>query len=412
MSWLLKLSLAIPQVFALDNGLALTPPMGWMTWQRYRCETDCSGPGAKRCINEDLIKEMADRLAEDGWLSAGYQYINIDDCWMLPERDAEGYMVPDPKRFPSGMKKLGEYIHQKGLKFGTYGDIGRKTCQGLAGFKDHFEQDANTLAEWKVDYIKVDGCNEKLEDMWRDYPAFGAALNKTGRPIVYSCSWPAYMPHKCEKTDGCMDSLVQHCNLWRNFDDVADSWDSVKSIASFWTRSNASDEMIKAAGPGHWNDPDMLLVGDFGLSASEEQTQFALWAIFAAPLFMSNNLREISVQSRDILQNTEIIAVNQDPLGKQGFCVSGCEGSRKKVWARPLAGGDVAVVLQNLGDGGDGNNIIFNASTLPWKRFHSFHARDLFAKKDLGIFHEEMTLYVHVSCCRMLRISDAEQIMV
>lgn len=404
---LLQLSLALPWARALDNGLALTPPMGWMTWQRYRCETNCSGAGAQRCINEELIKEMADRMAKDGWLDAGYQYINIDDCWMLPER-AEGRLVPDPQRFPSGMAALGEYIHQRGLKFGTYGDIGSKTCQGLAGFHDHFEEDAQTLADWKVDYIKVDGCNENQEDMARDYPAFGAALNKTGRPIVYSCSWPAYMPHNCEKTDGCMKSLIQHCNLWRNFDDVADSWDSVKSITNFWKRLNSSDEMVQSAGPGHWNDPDMLLVGGFGLSVSEAQSQFALWSLFAAPLFMSNDLRDISQEARDILQNREVIAVNQDPLGKQGFCVAGCDGNLR-VWARPLAGGDIAVIFQNLGFAGDGDSITLTTSTLPFETFRIFKARDLFAKKDLGIFREELTLYVHVSSARMICISGATE---
>ncbi|CAK9009422.1 Alpha-N-acetylgalactosaminidase (Alpha-galactosidase B) [Durusdinium trenchii] len=389
---------------ALENGLALTPPMGWMTWQRYRCNMDCDSDPST-CINEQLIKEMADRMAEAarGERSPVRGYF----CVAVPISGREG----------------------KGLKFATYGDIGAKTCQGFTGFQGSgrpgefgaflfiisfltvAEADAQTFAEWKVDYLKVDGCFESPKDMARDYPAFGAALNQTGRPIVYSCSWPAYMPSHCEKSDHCMDSLVEHCNLWRNFDDVQDSWDSVKSIANFWRRRNASDEMVRAAGPGHWNDPDMLLVGDFGLSPSQEQTQFALWAIWAAPLFMSNNLRDIKQSSKEILLNREIIAVNQDLLGHQGFCVGGCDGDLR-IWAKPLVGGETAAVLQNLQEGGDGENITLTMAMLPWKSRRIFKARDLFAQQDLGLFREELTLYVHVNSCRMVRLSDVIEMMV
>eukprot|EP00913_Durusdinium_trenchii_P016368 g15385.t1 len=349
--------------------------MGWMTWQRYRCNMDCDSDPST-CINEQLIKEMADRMAEDGWLEAGYRYVSIDDCWMTKERDAQGRQVADPKRFPSGMAALGDYIH------GTPG--------------------ARTLAP-SGSRATGRSVPTRGQDMARDYPAFGAALNQTGRPIVYSCSWPAYMPSHCEKSDHCMDSLVEHCNLWRNFDDVQDSWDSepwlkrkrragtgpgprgVKSIANFWRRRNASDEMVRAAGPGHWNDPDMLLVGDFGLSPSQEQTQFALWAIWAAPLFMSNNLRDIKQSSKEILLNREIIA--QDLLGHQGFCVGGCDGDLR-IWAKPLVGGETAAVLQNLQEGGDGENITLTMAMLPWKSRRIFKARDLFAQQDRSVINE------------------------
>mmetsp|Transcript_27339 Transcript_27339/g.63653 ORF Transcript_27339/g.63653 Transcript_27339/m.63653 type:complete len:419 (-) Transcript_27339:144-1400(-) len=411
-SLLLYFGLFLEHAASLDNGLARTPPMGWMTWERYRCITDCSpGPTGSKCINEQLIKDMADRLAKDGWLDAGYNQVSIDDCWALPDRDEKGQQVADPVRFPSGMAKLGKYIHDRGLKFGTYSDIGSKTCAGKVGLKGHFEQDANTFASWGVDYIKVDGCYEELKDMQNDYPAFGDALNKTGRPIVYSCSWPAYLNHHCEGTDACMSALMQHCNLWRNFADVDDSWQSVLGIVNFWKRRNSSDEMVRSAGPGHWNDPDMLLVGDFGLSHSQEQTQFALWAIFAAPLFMSNDLRAISDASREILQNREIIAVNQDSLGKQGYCAAGCDGNLR-VWVRELSGQDAAVVLENVDSGGDGSNITLDASMIPWfsQSPSGFFARDLYAKSDLGPFLGHLTLYVYVSSCRMLKITQKRDV--
>lgn len=379
--------------------------MGWMTWERYTCTTDCSGEGAKRCINEQLLKDMADRLVEDGFRDAGYAQISIDDCWPAKERDASGRQTPDPNRFPSGMASIGDYLHEKQLKFGIYSDIGSSTCAGYTGLKGNFDLDAQTFASWGVDYIKVDGCNENTADMFNDYPAFGKALNSTGRPIVYSCSWPAYMAHRCEGSDKCMASLVEHCNLWRNFDDVADGWASVSSIINFWKRNSSSDEMVQAGGPGHWNDPDMLMVGNFGLSESEEQTQFALWAIFAAPLFLSTDLRTISESSKAILLNKEIIAVNQDQLGKQGYCFSGCS-SDLRVWIRELENGDAAIVMQNAGNFGDGSNITFHPSLVKWlPKNGNFNVRDMYAQKDLGTITGPLTFYVHVSSVRMFRLS-------
>lgn len=379
--------------------------MGWMTWERYTCTTNCSGEGATRCINEDLIKAMADQLASGGWREAGYAQVSIDDCWAMQERDSNGRQQPDHTRFPSGMAALGKYIHDRELRFGTYSDIGSSTCAGVVGLKDHFEIDADTFASWGVDYIKVDGCNEKLTDMQRDYPAFGQALNKTGRPIVYSCSWPAYMPHRCEGADSCLAPLIEHCNLWRNYNDISDGWQSVSDIINFWKRNSSNDAMVTAAGPGHWNDPDMLMIGNFGLSEAEEQTQFALWAIFAAPLFMSNDLRQISDSSKAILLNREIIAVNQDMLGKQGYCAAGCTGDLR-VWVRELQNGDAAVALQNAGNFGDGAEVSVSVDMLPWfpKGSH-FKARDLYQHADLGMFPGKTSVYVHVSSVKMLRLS-------
>lgn len=407
-AWLLLAGLARTSR-GLDNGLARTPPMGWMTWERYACTTDCSGEGAERCINEQLIKAMADRLADDGWRDAGYAQVSIDDCWALPTRDPQGRQQPDPARFPSGMKALGDYIHSKGLKFGHYSDIGAATCAGLMGMKGNFDLDAQTFADWGVDYLKVDGCNEESKDMAADYPALGAALNSTGRPIVYSCSWPAYMPHRCEGADGCMASLVKHCNLWRNYNDIRDGWESVSDIISFWNRPSSSDEMVAAAGPGHWNDADTLVVGNFGLSQYEEQAQFALWCMFASPLFLSNDLRDMPQTSKDILMNREVIAVNQDPLGRQGYCAAGC-ASGLRTWVRQLHNGDAAVVLQNTGNFGDGANISVKAADVPWLQpGATWSVRDLFAHQDLlPVSSGILTSYVHESSVRMLRLSAAK----
>ncbi|NWX70275.1 NAGAB acetylgalactosaminidase, partial [Alca torda] len=309
----LAVALALPSV-ALENGLALTPPMGWLAWERFRCNVDCR-EDPRNCISETLFYEMADRLAEDGWRDLGYKYINIDDCWSAKQRDAAGQLVPDPERFPRGIKALADYVHARGLKLGIYGDLGILTCGGYPGTTlDRVEQDAQTFAEWGVDMLKLDGCYSSGEEQAKGYPEMARALNATGRPIVYSCSWPAYqggLPPKVNYT-----ILAEVCNLWRNYDDIQDSWDSVLSILD-WFFAN-QDVLQPVAGPGHWNDPDMLIIGNFGLSYEQSRSQMALWTVMAAPLLMSTDLHTISPSAKEILQNRLMIQINQDPLGIQG----------------------------------------------------------------------------------------------
>ncbi|XP_039346578.1 alpha-N-acetylgalactosaminidase-like isoform X4 [Mauremys reevesii] len=299
---------------SLDNGLLRTPPMGWLPWERFRCNTDCkTDPG--NCISEYLIKAMADKMAEDGWKELGYEYVNLDDCWSAKERDSQGRLQPDPDRFPSGIKALADYIHSKGLKFGIYSDMGNYTCMGYPGTTlDTIDTDAKTFAEWEVDMLKLDGCYSNSSVKAIGYPKMSIALNKTGRPIAYSCSWPAYeggLPPKVNYT-----VLGDICNLWRNFGDIQDSWESVLNIIEWY--GNNQDKLQPAAGPGRWNDPDMLIIGNFGLSYEQSKVQMALWAILAAPLFMSSDLRTISEDAKYILQNKLLIYINQDSLGIQG----------------------------------------------------------------------------------------------
>ncbi|KAJ8356907.1 hypothetical protein SKAU_G00197010 [Synaphobranchus kaupii] len=274
---------------ALDNGLMRTPPMGWLAWERYRCDIDCDND-PKNCISEGLFRDMADRLAEDGWRELGYVYVNIDDCWSSMKRDKQGRLQPDPKRFPGGIPKLARYIHDRGLQLGIYGDLGTHTCMGYPGTTiDKIETDAQTFADWGIDMLKLDGCYSNATEQEKGYPLMSKALNATGRPIGYSCSWPAYqggLPPKVNYTQ-----LGEICNLM---------------------------SLQPVAGPGRWNDPDMLLIGDFGLSVDQSRSQMALWAIMAAPLFMSNDLRTLNSEARTILQNKGAIAINQDKMGVQG----------------------------------------------------------------------------------------------
>ncbi|XP_028837435.1 alpha-N-acetylgalactosaminidase-like [Denticeps clupeoides] len=331
---------SIATVLSLDNGLMRTPPMGWMAWERYRCDIDCvSDP--KNCISEALFIDMADRLAEDGWRELGYDHIMIDDCWTAMLRDEEGRLQPDPLRFPGGMLKLAQYVHDRGLKLGIYADIGKFTCMGYPGTTlDKIQIDAQTFANWTIDYLKFDGCYSSTDEQEKGYPLMSKALNATGRPIGYSCSWPAYqggLPPKINYT-----FLGEICNAWRNYDDIQDSWDSVLGIVDWFF--NNQDHLQPAAGPGRWNDPDMLIIGNFGLSLDQSRSQMALWAIMAAPLIMSNDLRTISSSSRNILQNKVLIGISQDPLGFQGRRLLK-EKSQIEIFWRPLSHAASALVF-------------------------------------------------------------------
>ncbi|XP_039621579.1 alpha-N-acetylgalactosaminidase [Polypterus senegalus] len=327
-------------ILALDNGLMLTPPMGWLAWERYRCNIDCR-TDPKNCISERLFRDMADRLLEDGWRELGYEYVNIDDCWAAKQRDGQGRLVADPERFPSGIPALADYVHARGLKLGIYGDLGTYTCGGYPGTTlDYIETDALTFASWGVDMLKLDGCYSNATEQAEGYPLMSKALNATGHPIAFSCSWPAYqggLPPQINYT-----VLGDVCNLWRNYDDIEDSWGSVLSIVDWFF--NNQDVLQPAAGPGKWNDPDMLIIGNFGLSLEESKSQMALWAILAAPLFMSNDLRTLSDEARAILQNKMLISIDQDPLGIQGRRVIK-EKSNIEVYLRPLAKSASAVVF-------------------------------------------------------------------
>ncbi|XP_065074857.1 alpha-N-acetylgalactosaminidase-like [Ochlerotatus camptorhynchus] len=313
----------------LENGLARTPPMGWMSWERFRCITDCK-KYPNECISEQLFKRMADLMVSEGYLEAGYDYVNIDDCWSEMQRDSSGRLVPDKKRFPNGMKHLADYIHSKGLKFGLYQDIGTHTCAGYPGMKDYFEIDAQTFADWDVDFIKIDGCYADERNMVDDYILFGEFMNKTGRPMLYSCSWPAYQEYNGIIPD--YEILKKTCNMWRNWGDIEDSHSSVESITRYF--SDNQQRIQPHCGPGHWNDPDTLVLGNYGLSYEQSKSQLAVWTVLAAPFLLSNDLATVPPEIRELLLNKEIIAANQDRLGIQGLMVK--TFNKIEIWKRPI----------------------------------------------------------------------------
>ncbi|XP_027110632.2 alpha-galactosidase 3-like isoform X1 [Coffea arabica] len=310
-------------VFQLDNGLAQTPQMGWNSWNFFACN-----------INETVIKETADALISTGLAGLGYNYVNIDDCWSSWARNLKGQLVPDPKTFPSGIKALADYVHAKGLKLGIYSDAGVFTCQVRPGSLYHENDDAALFASWDVDYLKYDNCfNLGIQPKER-YPPMRDALNATGRKIFYSlCEWGVDDPALWAGKVG---------NSWRTTDDINDSWASMTSIADL------NDKWAAYAGPGGWNDPDMLEVGNGGMTYQEYRAHFSIWALMKAPLLVGCDVRNMMSETFEILSNEEVIAVNQDSLGVQGrkVYVSGTDGC-EQVWAGPLSEQRVVVVLWN-----------------------------------------------------------------
>ena len=328
---------------ALDNGVARTPPMGWNTWNTFGCN-----------INETLIRQMADAIVNQGLRDLGYKYVVVDDCWFNPNRDAQGNLQGDPQRFPSGMKALGDYLHARGLLFGIYQGPLDQTCAqyfdsypGSTGSLGHEYQDARQFAAWGVDYLKYDWCSPTgtISEQVARFGIMRDALAATGRPIVYSIN-----SNSIHEKTGPQRNWSDVANLWRTTEDITRAWDTGQTNGYPMGIQNIVDVTVPLAGyaaPGGFNDPDMLEVGNGGMTDTEMRSHFALWAVLAAPLMMGNDLRSASAGTLDILRNANLVAINQDPLGRQAVQVSH-DGTRR-VLAKRLANGDVAVALFNEG---------------------------------------------------------------
>lgn len=329
--------------------LATKPPMGWMSWEIFRCQTDCAA-FPDTCIGETLYKTHADLLATGGYRDAGYDTIHIDDCWETqnpPRSSPGGELVPNATRFPSGFKALGDYVHAKNISFGIYSDMGTETCGGYPGSEGHEATDAATFASWGVDYLKLDGCYNTGPGYVTGYPKMGEALRASGRDIVYSCSWPAYLGSN-ETAKNYTAMIDAGCNLWRNWHDIQNSWESLSSIIEHYGEYSADLAKVAGVGPvngGHWNDMDMLLAGAGVLTADQARVQLSVWSVLAAPLIMGNDLRQVTAEMKAILLNPEVIAVDQDAQGLAGTRVANM--SSTSIWVRPLVDGNRAVLLLN-----------------------------------------------------------------
>jgi len=348
---------------AQQSPLAPTPPMGWNSWNHFAERVDAA-----------TIRAQADAMVSSGMKDAGYTYINIDDTWEAG-RDTNGFIQPNSK-FPD-MKGLADYVHGKGLKLGIYSSPADKTCAGYAGSLGHEEQDAQTYAKWGIDYLKYDWCQSggTLDEMKIAYTKMHDALTKTGRPIVLSLC--QYGWHKVWEWGPSVGG-----NLWRTTGDITDQY---RAMAEIGFNQNG---LQKFAGPGHWNDPDMLEVGNGGMNEDEYRTHMSLWAILAAPLIAGNDLSQMTPYTVELLTNREVIAVDQDSVGQQGFRIS--QEGPFEVWMKPMADGSKVVGLFNRQRTTEQMNVKFNEIGIQ----KSATVRDLWLKKDLGSFTDGFSAYV------------------
>jgi alpha-galactosidase len=360
--------------------LGATPPMGWNSWNKFACD-----------ISQTLAIEIADAMVDTGMKDAGYRYLNLDDCWQV-SRAEDGTIVADPTRFADGMKTLADTVHARGLKFGVYTCAGTMTCQERPGSKDFEDQDMATYAEWGVDLVKVDWCFAEGLNAKTQYDKFRSGIARTGRGIVLSlCNW------------GLQDPWVWGADmgqLWRTSGDISDTW------FSMMINLELAEGHAPYAGPGHWNDPDMLEVGNGGMTTEEYRSHMSLWAITASPLIAGNDLRTMDDTTRDILTNAEVIAVDQDPLGLQGVRLVQGDGFAPDVWARPLAHpGWRAVVVFNRGfDEATADLATVDLGLAPG----TVKVRDLWTHQDVGSLGTTFPVVLPPNSARMFRVEGAE----
>lgn len=356
------------------EGLADTPPMGWNSWNKFACN-----------INEKLIREIADAMVETGLRDMGYVYLNLDDCWH-GQRDSLGFIQADPEKFPSGMKALADYVHSKGLKIGLYSDAGRSTCGGRPGSFGHEYQDALQYAKWGIDYLKYDWCDSEDINPVGAYNLMRDALHAAGRPIFFSmCEWGSSKPWKW---------AAETAHSWRTTGDIFNCFDCVDEHPGWKAYGvmqilDMQEGLREYAGPGHWNDPDMLEVGN-GQTVNEDRAHFSMWCMLAAPLILGNDIRNMSQETKDIIMNKEVIAIDQDKAGIQGLKFLAENGL--EFWFKPLENEAWAFCILNRTTEPKEYAIDwqkFNLYDDVAKRFTDFDSkiyeiRDLWDKKDVG----------------------------
>ena len=392
----LLLAGAAPVFAQKFEGLALTPPMGWNSWNTFASH-----------INETVVKETADAMVANGMRDAGYQYIVIDDCWALKDRDANDQLVPDPAKFPGGLKALGDYLHARGFKFGMYSCAGSKTCGGYPGSMGHEYQDARQFAAWGVDYLKYDWCNVGTRDAREAYTTMRDAIHAAGRPMVFSiCEWGTAKPWEWAADVG---------HLWRTTGDILDCYDCKQRWAQGWKvildlqsslvqpAFGPDDSIGKYAGPGHWNDPDMLEVGNAGLTLPEARAHFSMWCMLAAPLIAGNDVRHMMPEIRAILTDRDVIGIDQDPLGREGWRYRAEPG--REIWVRQLAGGAWAVALLNTGAAAA--DLALDLPSM-WVFEGKFAVRDVWAKKDVGTNAQILTAHLASHDVALLRLTPVK----
>lgn len=399
LSFLAILSLLLPLHLSAQKfeNLAPTPPMGWNSWNTFQTN-----------INEQLVKGIADVMVSSGMKDAGYTYLVLDDGWMAMERNAKtGDLVPDPKKFPNGLKPVIDYVHSKGLKFGLYNCAGTKTCAGYPGTRGYEYQDARFYASLGTDYLKFDWCNTEGINAKEAYTTMSKALKAAGRPIVFSlCEWGDHQPWRWAEPIG---------QLWRTTGDITAQFDAIKDYGNWhangvMTIVDLQDTLRRYAGPNHWNDPDMLEVGN-GLTPAQNRSHFSLWSILAAPLIAGNDLRSMTEETRSVLTNKDVIAVNQDVLGIQGFRYTNKDSVQ--TWFKPLADGDWAICIVNRSSVSKPIEFNWQAENVTDTIFNknldsksiTYKLRDLWSHKDVGNTKKPLKATIQPYDVLMLRLT-------
>jgi alpha-galactosidase len=382
------------------QGLAPTPPMGWNSWNTFAAD-----------VNEVVVRETAEAMIKNGMRDAGYRFIVIDDTWSSKERDATGNLVADPKKFPSGIKVLADWLHEKGFKFGMYSCAGPQTCGSYPGSWGHEFQDARTFAAWGVDYLKYDWCNTATANPVDAYKRIRDGIYAAGRPMILSiCEWGGSKPWEWATDVG---------HLWRTTGDIYDSYDGKKGWEQGWkkildlqydlvTNFQGSDGIGKYAGPDHWNDPDMLEVGKAGLTFAESRAHFSLWCIIAAPLMAGNDVRHMPEDVRALMTDKEVLALDQDALGKQGFRVIAEPAKNIEIWAKELSNKEYAVCALNTSSAEAELTIEWNR--MGWFLKGEYDLRDLWAKKAAGTTAKPYTARVASHDVLLFRLTPKKQI--
>ncbi len=359
-------------VYGQFPDLAKTPPMGWNSWNAFDLN-----------INSRIVKAVADSMVSKGLTAAGYQYIVIDDGWQI-SRDKNGKIIADSTRFPEGIKYLADYVHSRGLKFGIYTCCGTKTCGGRPGSYGYEAIDAKTYAEWGVDFIKEDWCNTDGMDTRTQYKIMSEAIKATGRHMLLSlCEWGVSSPWEWAEGTGAM---------WRTTSDIQDCFDCVKNWGGMgWVPLLEKNvNLAPYAGPGHWNDPDMMEVGNKALTPTECRSHFSMWCMLAAPLIAGNNISTMNDTIKNILTAPEIIAIDQDPLGIQGTRIRNDSGLQ--VWQKPLEDGSIAVALLNLTT--SSANMFVSLEEIGFEKGVSSNVRDLWKRKDITVVKDSFKTQV------------------
>lgn len=373
----------------------LTPPMGWNSWNTFG-----------KNINEKLIMETADIMVESGLLECGYDYLVIDDCWSLKERDKDGRLAADPEKFPHGMKAVADYVHSKGLKFGMYSCAGNLTCAGYPGSYEHEFIDAETFAGWGVDFLKYDYCyHSPIVAGKYLYRRMGLALETCGRDILFSaCSWGADETHEWIKESAA--------SMWRSTGDIFDTWESVKSLVK------QQEKLHPYNGVGCFNDMDMLIVGMYGkgnvglkgCSDIQYKTHYSIWALLGSPLMIGCDIRDMNEETRKILMNREMIRINQDPACRQPVKLTGIwSGEDMVIYARMLSGGEIAIGVFNLSGEKSVGRFNLDELGLPMSTGKTLEMKEVWTGEQLTVKNSTVIRKLEPYDCEVFRARVVEQ---